>query len=1439
MTLRLQLRSVAASNISPQAASRFQNVAETHLVEQKNVDRTNVACQSGNIEQDGAKWILRYEPLHQHTSGGYKIAQATSVATWSAYGTAAYLSREHNRARVLAVAVPRGASLFPGSYGRMRRVASESRSFATIVAKRAPVPKSIPTLMPTKTKANISRASDVMRGRGVPSLPQEYREAKAEIDRNIREAESIRLRNLEEAKEQEVKRLQQAKEQEVERSRQQVQRVALSVKALDSRMVAIGTSTSLSARTFVNTLLTKTRINARLTLVEQRACEIALMILQEFSNVEVDSAPYSWLDIQENLLKAREQRLSAQLMLIEQRSHEIALIILQDFSDVEMCSAPYSLRNVRKTLVKAREERLNARWLRLEEQCMLIALAVAQARPENATIPTGLSLPDLLEKLNANRELRWTRLVQTIVNQKKSGRKHYKLASSVRTVDTGVTTLIEVAKEAIRVILPGSDNAEFLSKVMKVGSISKPLAGLVFALPSLQQTYSALDAHNFRLWNSVRLRNELVPEIFAFSARAALLRTKLADSLRLSEQISNYIMGLRFQGFSGRYNLIQERIRNLTDLLRIKANTARSIGFTISGFQFPCGNGVQDAHHLSHKELLEAELARIAVPINTMKHLSDFRDTADEIMDSDKYLYVHYKITDRLAGLRHELRSFVSSASVLIRKTHVCLAELIFWRGMQLQFQSLWGQGSFPEASRHLRTDLISSVKPRAISSPHSVRNEVEQHSTQQNIHSPTVEDSQSVGPMITYVTTIKYACAVLEDFKSSSILGFDILRSPRLRRVPSTSHRSQLQALVLANKKHIAIFHIALFESWDSNLSHIPALKEILESKKILKVGLNMTSHVQHLENHTTVEMKNFVDLNTCLTLHEVAYKGIESGRNHTRSGQLPKMITEYYDKLLASLRYPEGITDAGLVRASYIQCGLNYLCHQACLANFSEDLASGPYAALKVYNMSMWRSSGQAFSSAPFYDLQISGQFDILGRCPGKVTIDPYWNEGPRDSRHAYYVRELHVRSRLVSQVARSREICLNAIVDDLATAFIDGHLRARTKRERIQEKSKLEGRLQDLKALYLRIYFYESPEDILSGQLPFYSARRVLQLAKKFEFNIPPHRKIELEAEVLVDNLDPRERAEMWLESIIESESSNVRIAMPSEISSTRKRLLHDNHRDVLLLYAVWQVTSKSDDQIASLFSTTVEQMRSDVLLVYSLNLFHPVKHKLERLHALKQQTTPYIQDNLFPYKPSFAPGAGTSVRIEASRVNQAADKLGRSADPAYPADLRRRKEAAVATAIERRIRRNKRRRERREAQRTNNRMDRGLVKESQASNPAEQQDSTSPGEPNPVRQDTVEADTLAVPATPKKQAQRIANATLQPQPGPQPRNEASVNASINSSSKSGGRRRLKITRWFASEGSSRFERNRPKAFVRRAQSTAPLKSRKIYGYVRYMS
>lgn len=236
---------------------------------------------------------------------------------------------------------------------------------------------------------------------------------------------------------------------------------------------------------------------------------------------------------------------------------------------------------------------------------------------------------------------------------------------------------------------------------------------------------------------------------------------------------------------------------------------------------------------------------------------------------------------------------------------------------------------------------------------------------------------------------------------------------------------------------------------------------------------------------------------------------------------------------------------------------------------------------------------------------------------------------------------------------------------IVEDLAETLIDDHhdhLRARTMQERRREKAKIDGRRQDLKAMYLRIFFYERPEDVLGGGLPLYSARRVLQIAKQHEIDVPPDRKAQLEAEIPIDHShsDPRARAEAWLQSILTSGTSDVLIARPSEIRSARQKLLSEHRRDILLVFAVWQVTPTSEAEIASWFFTTAEQVRSDVLLIDSLKLLRPVKHKLERLLALTQQIELPSLDGSYPHSPSFKTTFQISSRVQLLNTVTAADK-----------------------------------------------------------------------------------------------------------------------------------------------------------------------------------
>lgn len=383
------------------------------------------------------------------------------------------------------------------------------------------------------------------------------------------------------------------------------------------------------------------------------------------------------------------------------------------------------------------------------------------------------------------------------------------------------------------------------------------------------------------------------------------------------------------------------------------------------------------------------------------------------------------------------------------------------------------------------------------------------------------------------------------------------------------------------------------------------------------------------------------------------------------------------------------------------------------------SADLASRPYAALKLYILLQRTSSERKSAVSQSLGLKVHSQLNILGSHPERITIDPYWQDTKYDLFEGYEAAKLKIRSRCFSTKARSRESCLNEIVDDLAITFLEsgGYIRARSKRERLRERPKIDALRQDLKAMYLSVFFCERPRDVLAGNVTAYTASRVLQIAKTHEIDIPPDRKLQLEVESRTDHSDPRDLANAWLESCLESRTSKVRLAAPSEIRSVRRRLLRKYNRDILQLYVIWQITSTSIAKMASLFLITAEQARFDILLVVKLKLLRPVKHKLDRLEAVMHQTISSFGEGSFPHQPTFKATSDILSRIESLNTGNTADEVavaspGSSAESAaeefrsIAGPCRRKEEAAVAAAAVLRERRRKRRREKPKASKTTN-------------------------------------------------------------------------------------------------------------------------------------
>lgn len=769
------------------------------------------------------------------------------------------------------------------SYGHWNRTPGEARTFATTIHRQAFIPKNIPSAISAKARVSPSRAADVMRGREVPLSPKDHR---TQLQLGL-ETEQRRLQEVREAEEKRRQKTRDAKEElqreAARRFNQQLQATSRLMKAFDSQMASIGTQRPLSVRDFLNDLLKETRLHAR-------------------------------------------------SMLVDQRSREVALVILEEFSGTEMSEAMYSVSEIRARLVTARDQRLDARRLHIEEQCRLIALVIVRKRFESAESSSAMSLTELLAKLERDRQHRWTHLFQKILEQKEVGgpQDSFKIASTA--VDYGLREVIAALEGSIRALLPGLTSNGFFRKVLSLEGLSRPIAGLFFCRQSLKELFATRDAHILRSLNRVKLRCTLAPEIFGSEARHTLLEARLSETENSANEIWILAASIRKETSFTRYGYSDERMRILVQLLKARAHAARELGRSISGFygRLPPRSGRQGAPQSHHKYILEAELHRVCGPIiRFIGELGSFNDTAATIFNNNPYSYKAHGVYDRLADLRHMLSNSTRGTVVnMVRQLHESVTEMIFWRGIQLQYQSQWGQASHSRYSHQSRTDVASSANLVHAKLPHLAHDAVERHTNSLVDWSHTSNILGTRGPAISYVTTWKFAQTVLEEFRSTSVLGLAIQSFPQLNRVPSKSHRSQIQALVLASENHVAIFHIALLEGWSAGLVYIPLLQKILESNHVLKVGVGMDLHAQYLKDHTTVDMENFVDLNKYAARNDATRENADKEGEWARYDGLSELTLEHYGRALPSLSNPQNITNDGLVRASYIQCGFGHFC-------------------------------------------------------------------------------------------------------------------------------------------------------------------------------------------------------------------------------------------------------------------------------------------------------------------------------------------------------------------------------------------------------------------------------------------------------------------------------------------------------------------------------
>jgi hypothetical protein len=540
-----------------------------------------------------------------------------------------------------------------------------------------------------------------------------------------------------------------------------------------------------------------------------------------------------------------------------------------------------------------RQDQIWARLVQVEQAFSTIARSILHQVLGSKT-SIALPLRESLDELNAKRERRWKDVLDEILEQKARGSPLHKFWECSMVVHDGLHELTVAIKE--------------LSRRQPRGSFP----GLFFLGESLRFSQVDAEAHDWRGWNRVALRNKLAPEIFEFDARSLLLMSKLDAILRLAQHIKIQV-GYLVWHKSSSYTFNDERTKILAELMEAKAEFARDLSrpHAISGFRPVIANRAQEMASSSHGDFLQAELCRVVAPILRLAGLPIDREI-QKILDNDP------NTNQRLIDPLDRFRKNISGLSRAVRD---CITEVAYWRGLQKRYQSRWGQTATAKSTTRYSLATTGSPDTVAVALPSSlhvtvgrlINGPVETH------QQPRVAPARS--PIVSYVTTMTFAHSVLEHFRWSPVLGVDILSPSRLEQVRSTSHRSQLEFLVLANDHHIAIFHIALFEGWDPQLLHIPALKEILEDPHVLKVGVNLARHAERLKNHTTINMENTVEFNDYAKRHILTRKTVENGGKGPQSDGLSELVFRYYGSKLPTVLGQENITLSGLVRFSSIQ--------------------------------------------------------------------------------------------------------------------------------------------------------------------------------------------------------------------------------------------------------------------------------------------------------------------------------------------------------------------------------------------------------------------------------------------------------------------------------------------------------------------------------------
>jgi len=366
-------------------------------------------------------------------------------------------------------------------------------------------------------------------------------------------------------------------------------------------------------------------------------------------------------------------------------------------------------------------------------------------------------------------------------------------------------------------------------------------------------------AHLYRHINSVRRQTAYLPEILAFTRSYASLYLAAGEfhsqaaSIRIHSKCLADYGRETYRGDAASRRARYISADKVADKMLIRAQAIADIvkDHLYRGIALPTVN--------VPSEFRQAQIRTFGPMMNTISNFRDIRARVKYVADVLEHQSFGYISPAKGEAFVQSVNRYFANDAVHQRELWKATTLAMCWHGASMMYH---GRDTSKRAAKDKSTlarSLDMGLSKREVSlaplpSPPPVV-----LATHPWLHDTSMYPKGN-GIAVDYIISLPTLRIVAKEMLQSEVIALDIIGVKHKRQQRATVESRNVEFLLLANGKQIAIIHAGVFAQ--AQMGAADTLRDLLGDKNIIKVGVGMAKKVRILEHEELLDVENWIDL-------------------------------------------------------------------------------------------------------------------------------------------------------------------------------------------------------------------------------------------------------------------------------------------------------------------------------------------------------------------------------------------------------------------------------------------------------------------------------------------------------------------------------------------------------------------------------------------------